>query len=79
MLAVQEHRPGRLIRKRKPSLVRITHILLRKVVLRHPVLDVVYSQPQDTGSGNDMNTQLVYAVDYLKVCDLSTYLLQCID
>ncbi|KAF7340023.1 Transcription initiation factor IIE subunit beta [Mycena venus] len=28
--------------------------------------NVVWSQPADTGSGNNINTQLVYAVDYLK-------------
>jgi len=32
------------------------------------VLDVVYSQPADTGTGNNVNTQLVYAVAHLKVC-----------
>lgn len=31
------------------------------------VLDVVYSQPADTGTGNNVNTQLVYAVAHLKV------------
>jgi len=31
------------------------------------VLDVVYSQPADTGTGNNINTQLVYAVAHLKV------------
>lgn len=30
-------------------------------------LDVVYSQPADTGTGTNVNTQLVYALDYLKV------------
>lgn len=30
-------------------------------------LDVVYSQPADTGTGNNVNTQLVYAVAHLKV------------
>jgi transcription initiation factor TFIIE subunit beta len=30
--------------------------------------DVVYSQPADTGTGVNLNTQLVYAVNYLKVC-----------
>jgi transcription initiation factor TFIIE subunit beta len=30
------------------------------------LLDIVYSQPADTGSGNNINTQLVYAVNYLK-------------
>ena len=29
-------------------------------------LDEVYSQPADTGSGNNINTQLVYAIEYLK-------------
>ena len=29
--------------------------------------DVVYSQPADTGTGQDINTQIVYAVDHLKV------------
>jgi len=32
-----------------------------------PDLDVVYSQPADTGTGNNVNTQLVYAVAHLKV------------
>jgi hypothetical protein len=27
----------------------------------------VYSQPADTGTGNNVNTQLVYAVNHLKV------------
>ncbi|KAJ7042666.1 hypothetical protein C8F04DRAFT_1076695 [Mycena alexandri] len=31
-----------------------------------PKSNVVWSQPADTGSGNNVNTQLVYAVDYLK-------------
>lgn len=31
------------------------------------VLDVVYSQPADTGTGINVNTQLVYAVAHLKV------------
>ena len=33
-------------------------------------IDIVYSQPADTGTGNNINTQLVYAVNYLKVCNL---------
>lgn len=31
------------------------------------LLDIVYSQPADTGTGNNVNTQLVYAVSYMKV------------
>ena len=31
------------------------------------LIDIVYSQPADTGTGNNINTQLVYAVNYLKV------------
>ncbi|KAJ6519411.1 transcription initiation factor IIE subunit beta [Mycena sanguinolenta] len=31
-----------------------------------PKSNVVWSQPADTGSGNNVNTQLVYAVEYLK-------------
>ncbi|KAJ7275460.1 transcription initiation factor IIE subunit beta [Mycena haematopus] len=31
-----------------------------------PKSNVVWSQPADTGSGNNINTQLVYAVEYLK-------------
>ncbi|CAK5280072.1 unnamed protein product [Mycena citricolor] len=31
-----------------------------------PKSNVVWSQPADTGTGNNVNTQLVYAVDYLK-------------
>ena len=31
-------------------------------------LDEVYSQPADTGTGSNINTQLVYAIEYLKVC-----------
>ncbi|KAJ7693614.1 transcription initiation factor IIE subunit beta [Mycena rosella] len=31
-----------------------------------PKSNVVWSQPADTGSGTNVNTQLVYAVDYLK-------------
>ena len=29
--------------------------------------DIVYSQPADTGTGTLSNTQLVYAVDFLRV------------
>lgn len=29
--------------------------------------DIVYSQPADTGTGTNINTQLVYAVNHLKV------------
>lgn len=29
--------------------------------------DIVYSQPADTGTGVNVNTQLVYAVNHLKV------------
>ena len=28
---------------------------------------IVYSQTADTGTGTDVNTQIVYAVDHLKV------------
>lgn len=31
------------------------------------LLDIVYSQPADTGTGNNVNTQLVYAVSFMKV------------
>ncbi|KAL4063988.1 hypothetical protein V8B97DRAFT_1989856 [Scleroderma yunnanense] len=31
-----------------------------------PKTNVVYSQPADTGTGTNVNTQLVYALDYLK-------------
>ncbi|KAI6158699.1 hypothetical protein EDD17DRAFT_1621307 [Pisolithus thermaeus] len=31
-----------------------------------PKKNVVYSQPADTGTGTNINTQLVYALDYLK-------------
>jgi hypothetical protein len=31
------------------------------------VIDIVYSQPADTGTGTNVNTQLVYAIDHLKV------------
>ncbi|KAI5990471.1 hypothetical protein EDD15DRAFT_2280455 [Pisolithus albus] len=31
-----------------------------------PKKNVVYSQPADTGTGTNVNTQLVYALDYLK-------------
>jgi transcription initiation factor TFIIE subunit beta len=37
-------------------------------------LDIVYSQPADTGTGNNINTQLVYAVNYLKVRNVSVAL-----
>jgi len=30
------------------------------------LLDIVYSQPADTGTGTNVNTQLVYAVNHLK-------------
>lgn len=33
----------------------------------NPLIDIVYSQPADTGTGNNVNTQLVYAVNHLKV------------
>lgn len=32
----------------------------------HSRLDIVYSQPADTGTGQNVNTQLVYAVNHLK-------------
>lgn len=32
---------------------------------------IVYSQPADTGTGTDINTQIVYAVDHLKVNNFS--------
>ena len=34
---------------------------------KKPKANVVYSQPADTGTGSNINTQLVYAVDHLKV------------
>ena len=34
---------------------------------KKPKANVVYSQPADTGTGININTQLVYAVDHLKV------------
>ena len=30
----------------------------------------MYSQPADTGTGTDVNTQLLYAINHLKVCYL---------
>lgn len=33
---------------------------------KKPKANVVYSQPADTGTGSNLNTQLVYAVDHLK-------------
>ncbi|KAF9552307.1 transcription initiation factor IIE subunit beta [Agrocybe pediades] len=33
---------------------------------KRPKTNIVYSQPADTGSGNNVNTQLVYAVNHLK-------------
>jgi len=33
-------------------------------------LDIVYSQPADTGTGTNVNTQLVYAVNHLKASNL---------
>jgi len=33
---------------------------------KRPKSNVVYSQPADTGSGQNINTQLLYAVDHLK-------------
>ncbi|KAJ8468859.1 hypothetical protein ONZ45_g17091 [Pleurotus djamor] len=33
---------------------------------KRPKTNVVYSQPADTGTGMNVNTQLVYAVNYLK-------------
>jgi len=37
-----------------------------KVKKKKPKANVVYSQPADTGTGVNVNTQLVYAVDHLK-------------
>lgn len=34
------------------------------------LVDIVYSQPADTGTGNNINTQLVYAVNHLKVSQI---------
>jgi len=31
------------------------------------MIDIVYSQPADTGTGSNVNTQLLYAVKHLKV------------
>ncbi|KAI5118624.1 hypothetical protein M0805_006992 [Coniferiporia weirii] len=33
---------------------------------KKPKQNIVYSQPVDTGTGSDINTQIVYAVDHLK-------------
>ncbi|KZS89400.1 transcription initiation factor IIE subunit beta [Sistotremastrum niveocremeum HHB9708] len=33
---------------------------------KRPKSNIVYSQPADTGTGSNQNTQLVYAVDFLK-------------
>ncbi|KAH8112097.1 transcription initiation factor IIE subunit beta [Phellopilus nigrolimitatus] len=33
---------------------------------KRPKQNIVYSQPADTGTGSDINTQIVYAVDHLK-------------
>jgi len=33
----------------------------------HQIPDIVYSQPADTGTGTNVNTQLLYAVNHLKV------------
>jgi len=33
---------------------------------KRPKANIVYSQPADTGTGTNVNTQLVYAVSYLK-------------
>lgn len=33
---------------------------------KKPKANIVYSQPADTGTGINLNTQLVYAVDHLK-------------
>ncbi|KAL5478921.1 TFA2 [Sanghuangporus weigelae] len=33
---------------------------------KRPKQNIVYSQPADTGTGTDINTQIVYAVDHLK-------------
>lgn len=42
---------------------------LRELHGKTPI-DIVYSQPADTGTGNNINTQLVYAVNCLKVRNL---------
>lgn len=33
---------------------------------KRPKTNIVYSQPADTGTGTNVNTQLVYAIDHLK-------------
>ncbi|KAH7907383.1 hypothetical protein BJ138DRAFT_1160306 [Hygrophoropsis aurantiaca] len=33
---------------------------------KRPKTNIVYSQPADTGTGSNVNTQLVYAIDHLK-------------
>jgi len=54
-------------RKRNQRIVRTTFQPGLMYGLNARVLDVVYSQPADTGTGNNVNTQLVYAVSHLKV------------
>ncbi|KAJ7802799.1 hypothetical protein B0H14DRAFT_2891190 [Mycena olivaceomarginata] len=52
--------------KKKPRPKSSKNYTTQAAVLSDAALDVVWSQPADTGSGNNVNTQLVYAVDYLK-------------
>ncbi len=52
-------------KKKRPKSSAYLHLLSTSVILIH-VLDIVYSQPADTGTGQNVNTQLVYAVNHLK-------------
>ena len=54
------------------SLSCFTQYVLR-FCLSSLLIDIVYSQPADTGTGTDINTQIVYAVNHLKVNDDSEY------
>lgn len=57
-------------KRRRRRNQRTVRVVCHPYQMRGPdaqVLDVVYSQPADTGTGSNVNTQLVYAVAHLKV------------
>lgn len=71
LLNLQLHRIVTLARKRSGQnraclVLRLSFFLLTP----HPKA-IVYSQPADTGTGTDVNTQLLYAINHLKVCRAS--------
>jgi len=63
------HNPRRRPRPRRnvQKQVEWGDCILSTSLTKRVSLDIVYSQPSDTGTGNNVNTQLVYAVNHLKV------------